>query len=97
MKTTTLLCALTLLGLTWFAGAGPAAAAAPAPLASVTTADFAWLAGIWVGEIDGELIEEHWSTPAGEVIMSMFRATTDGKVSPIAWTAMTGLSRSSRG
>lgn len=39
----------------------------------VTVADLDWLAGHWVGELDGAVIEEHWSTPGGSVVMGMFR------------------------
>lgn len=40
---------------------------------TLTVSDLAWLAGQWQGELNGALIEEHWSTPAGGVIMGMFR------------------------
>jgi hypothetical protein len=35
--------------------------------------DLLWLAGDWVGEKDGALIEEQWSALAGNAMMCMFR------------------------
>ncbi len=34
---------------------------------------FSWLAGDWYGEKGGARIEEHWSAPAGNAMMCMFR------------------------
>ena len=89
MKSTALLSALVLLGLLLIAGTGTAAATepaapAPAPLASVTVADFAWMAGAWQGEVEGNLVEEQWSAPAGGVLMGMFRWVQGGKDGKIA-------------
>ncbi len=40
-----------------------------------------FLAGAWKGELDGDLVEEHWSEPAGESLIGMFRwVGKDGKV-----------------
>lgn len=33
----------------------------------------AFLAGAWRGEVNGDLVEEHWSAPAGGNITGMFR------------------------
>ncbi len=35
--------------------------------------DLSWLTGVWIGEMDGARIEEHWSTPDGATMMCMFR------------------------
>jgi hypothetical protein len=32
-----------------------------------------WMAGTWVGSIDGDRIEEHWSSSEGDTLMGMFR------------------------
>lgn len=32
-----------------------------------------WMAGAWVGTIDGDRIEEHWSLLEGDALMGMFR------------------------
>ncbi|MHC4599360.1 MAG: DUF6265 family protein [Planctomycetota bacterium] len=49
-------------------------------LSSATLMDLDWLAGSWIGEKDGEPIEEHWSRPAGDALMGMFRWVKEGKV-----------------
>lgn len=51
-------------------GAGAPAAAAQRALA---LEDAAFLAGAWRGEMDGDLVEEHWTAPAGGNITGMFR------------------------
>lgn len=85
MKTTTLLCVLTLLGLPLWATYGPSTAVeepatpVPSPFASVTVADFAWLTGTWQGEVEGDFVEDQWSVPAGGVMMGMFRWVRGGK------------------
>ena len=88
MKITTLL-GSTLLVLNLVATAGLAAAAEPAApaqpsLASVTVADFSWLAGTWQGEVEGDFVEEQWSAPAGGVLMGMFRWVQGGKDGKLA-------------
>jgi hypothetical protein len=50
------------------------------PLQTATAADLAWLTGIWLGDRAGDLIEEHWSAPAGGAIMGMFRWLRAGQV-----------------
>ena len=85
MKSTTLLLALTLLAVTGPANAAePPAPPAPASFASVTVADFAWIAGTWQGEIGGDFIDEQWSTPAGGTLMGMFRWIKGGKDGTVA-------------
>jgi hypothetical protein len=39
-----------------------------------------WLAGRWRGEADSTRLEEHWSAPAGDCMMGMFRAVRSGHV-----------------
>lgn len=39
-----------------------------------------WMAGAWMGSIDGDPIEEHWSTAAGDTMMGMFRWLKDQQV-----------------
>lgn len=40
----------------------------------------AWLAGSWRGVADSTRLEEHWSAPAGDCMMGMFRAVRAGHV-----------------
>lgn len=40
----------------------------------------AWMAGSWYGAVDGDAYDEHWSLPAGGVMIGMFRWLKDGKV-----------------
>lgn len=35
--------------------------------------DFAWFTGQWSGMCGNDPVDEHWSTPAGGVLMGMFR------------------------
>jgi len=82
MKSKTLLLGLILLAASCLVQA--AEPAAPAPLASVTVADFAWLAGTWQGVVEGDFVEEQWSAPAGGVLMGMFRWVQGGKDGKLA-------------
>jgi hypothetical protein len=50
------------------------ATASPAP-EKATLADVAFIAGKGTGSLGGGVIEEHWSTPAGDSMMGMFRYT----------------------
>ena len=56
------------------------ASTAVAQATQVTVADMSWIAGEWVGGEDGTLIEEHWSEPAGDNMMGMFRMLQGDKV-----------------
>jgi len=49
-----------------FAGAGYALAEGPMD-------QLAWLAGSWAGEQDGLKMEEHWTPPAGNLMVGMHR------------------------
>jgi len=52
------------------------AAAGPAPAGGKSAADLdklKFLAGAWKGDMNGEPVEEHWTLPAGDNIMGMFR------------------------
>ena len=83
-KRITLLFALTVLALAPRLHAAEPAPPAAASSASVRVADFAWMAGIWQGEIGGDFIEEQWSDPAGGVLMGMFRWVNGGRDGQIA-------------
>jgi hypothetical protein len=54
---------------------------------AATIADMAWLAGHWVGEGLGGLIEEVWSPPRNGVMIGMFRLVRDGK--PVFYELLT--------
>ena len=54
-------------------GAEPKPAAAPAAESSLRLEDAAFLAGAWKGLMEGDLVEEHWTAPAGGNITGMFR------------------------
>jgi hypothetical protein len=43
-----------------------------------TIADLAWLAGSWVGETGGILMEEHWTAPDGNSMVGMHRDVGKG-------------------
>lgn len=102
MKTqiTTLLLALSLLSPVLFASPVQAAeppAPKPAPFASVTVADFAWLAGSWQGEVQGSFVEELWSTPAGGGLMGMFRWMNGGRDGTLAMYELLSLEPGAEG
>ena len=40
----------------------------------------AWMTGSWSGLVDGDPIDEHWSAPAGGMMMGMFRWLKNGRV-----------------
>lgn len=40
----------------------------------------AWIEGRWLGSHNGEAVEEHWSGPAANSLMGMFRWLRDDKV-----------------
>jgi hypothetical protein len=97
MKRTTLLFALTVLALVpRLHAAGPSPPAAPS-FASVRVADFAWMAGIWQGEMGGDFIEEQWSDPAGGVLMGMFRWAQGGRDGQIAMYELMSIEPGSEG
>ncbi|HEY3289340.1 MAG TPA: DUF6265 family protein [Anaerolineae bacterium] len=51
----------------------------PTPSASanypvnVGISQLAWMAGSWSGTVDGDHVDEHWSAPAGGMMLGMFR------------------------
>lgn len=54
--------------------------AAAVPAANAPTArDFGWLSGHWCAEIDGELLEEFWLPPVGDVALGIGRTIKGGK------------------
>ena len=40
----------------------------------------AWMAGSWTGLANGDPVDEHWSAPAGGMMMGMFRWLKNGRV-----------------
>jgi hypothetical protein len=50
------------------------------PLTPAGPADLAWVAGRWRGQRKGDVVEEHWSAPAAESVMGMFRWMRGGAV-----------------
>ena len=51
-------------------------AAEPAP----SVADLGWLSGAWKMEVNGRLIEEQWTTPAGGSMLGVSRTIKNGKM-----------------
>lgn len=43
-------------------------------------ANLSWLAGTWVGNHEGDYLEEIWSEPVGDTMMGVFRWVKGGKV-----------------
>ena len=41
--------------------------------AATSLADFSWMSGRWVREVDGEYLEENWGEPQGNVLLGTFR------------------------
>jgi hypothetical protein len=57
-----------------------AACTAGAPAAPIPAAgDFGWLSGHWCSEVRGELIEEQWLKPRGDLMLGLSRTTKAGK------------------
>lgn len=57
--------------------ADPAAAAAPAPVAT----DLSWLRGCWtLTSPDGSVTQEHWLPPAGGALLGVSRTVADGRM-----------------
>jgi hypothetical protein len=55
-------------------------ASAGEPKGAARIASLSWMAGHWRGVADSTRLEEHWSMPAGDCMMGMFRAVRDGHV-----------------
>jgi hypothetical protein len=53
---------------------------ASSPLGKATLADVAFIAGTGTGSLGGGVIEEHWSAPAGDSMMGMFRYIKSDRV-----------------
>ena len=49
-------------------------------MVSVSVSDLSWLSGAWYGQVGDDLIEEHWSGPAGGTLLGMFRWIHEGQV-----------------
>jgi hypothetical protein len=41
--------------------------------------DFSWLAGDWCMSADGEVVEEHWMVPRGNLMLGLSRTISTGK------------------
>ncbi len=54
--------------------------ASTAAATRVAIDDLAWMAGSWYGWTDGDPIDEHWSRPAGGVMIGMFRWLKGGRL-----------------
>jgi hypothetical protein len=65
-----------------------AAAHAQAPAAKPTLQDLAWLAGQWRIEQGERLVEEHWMTPVGGLMLGMARNVRAGKVLEYEFTLL---------
>ncbi len=50
------------------------------PIADVVLTDLAFISGHNRGEYEGGIIDEHWSEPAGDSMMGMYRYIKSGKV-----------------
>ncbi len=50
------------------------------PLTGVRPSALGWLAGSWLGHNGEDRVEEHWSPPAGDTLVGMFRWVKGGRV-----------------
>ncbi|HEY6301905.1 MAG TPA: DUF6265 family protein [Terriglobales bacterium] len=50
------------------------------PIADVALTDLAFISGHNRGEYEGGIVDEHWSEPAGDSMMGMYRYIKNGKV-----------------
>jgi|HubBroStandDraft_1064217.scaffolds.fasta_scaffold03776_2 hypothetical protein len=50
------------------------------PLQDVALTDLAFMSGHNRGEYEGGIVDEHWSEPAGDSMMGMYRYIRNGKV-----------------
>jgi hypothetical protein len=50
------------------------------PISDVALADLAFISGHNRGEYEGGIVDEHWSEPAGDSMMGMYRYIMKGKV-----------------
>ena len=55
------------------------AVAAPAPV-QATVQQLEWIAGAWSGTLGDRTIEQHWSAPAGNSIVAMYRSIRNNQV-----------------
>jgi Domain of unknown function (DUF6265) len=47
---------------------------------SATIDHLGWMAGNWLGNVDGDPVDEHWSSPGGGTMVGMFRWLKDGNL-----------------
>lgn len=69
---------LPLVTLVIAAWAVPLRAAAATP--AEDAARLSWLAGCWSGTVEGIVTEEHWTSPAGGVLLGMNKAVANGRL-----------------
>jgi uncharacterized protein DUF6265 len=55
-------------------------AAQPAKPRAASIADVAWMAGTWASADGKETVEEHWTPPAGGVMLAVSRTIADGRL-----------------
>lgn len=53
--------------------------ATAAALADECLQPLAWLGGVWVGDVNGDRVEETWSEPSHDSILGMFRWQSKGR------------------
>ena len=64
----------------WVAHAQPQpVAATPVPV-KATVQQLEWIAGAWSGTLGDRTIEQHWSAPAGNSIVAMYRSIRNNQV-----------------
>jgi uncharacterized protein DUF6265 len=61
------------------AAAATCLAQSPPPNLKVSLADLEFISGHWSGEMGGGTTDEHWSAPAGDNMMGVFRYIKNGK------------------
>ena len=67
----------TLKMLTFATLAAWTASAASAPTPAMQ--DFGWFTGHWCTTDNGDLVEEHWMKPAGDLMLGLSRTVKSGK------------------
>jgi hypothetical protein len=58
-----------------------AASARAQTISKVALQDLSFITGKWQGTLGSTMIEEHWTAPAGDNMLGMFRMVRDGKAS----------------
>ena len=82
MRRTFNLCSLAFLMASAILGATAATYLSQSPQAKQNTGsleNLVFISGRWTGEMDGGVIDEHWSAPSGDNMMCVFRFVKGGK------------------